>query len=132
MKRKDLYLPNDIFDLLPTEEVKASEVVQGDIFFAYNQWGLVYTNKFKKVFCNNGSNQLISCVRHGCSYLPPDHKAKIIQRSLVNKERAQEMIAQYEAEEVEREKWRKEEEKEEKERLREMRDELNRELGEDD
>lgn len=55
--RDRLYMPNDIFDLLPTEKVKASEVVPGDIFLSYNRWGLVYTNEQREPHHNNGYNQ---------------------------------------------------------------------------
>jgi len=129
MRRQRLRIPHDYFDLLPTEEVLASEIIPGDIAKCHNNWGFVLSSRYDKYHIEYG--QEISLMKAGTAYLPPSHKVKIIQRSLLNKEKVKELMDLYNEEEAELAVLRKEEQEEEKKRLRDMRDRLNRELGED-
>ena len=131
MKRQDIHHPHDYFNLLPTEEVLASDVIQGDLVKCYNSWGFVMSNERDDDNFNNGYNQKCLTMMGGGFYRKPDDTVIIIQRSLLNKEKIKEFVARHQAEEAERQHWRDEEEREEKESLRDMRDQLNRELGED-
>lgn len=127
---KRLNLPHDLFELLPTEKVLASELMEGDVAQLHNRWGFVLSSELDGSN-NNGYNQEIEIMSGGTAYYPPAHEVNIIPRSIVDKEKVKEMIAQYRLEEAESKRWRQEEEEEERQRLRDMRDELNRELGED-
>lgn len=128
---KKLYLPNDLFDLFPVEQVKASELVQGDIANIHQRWMCIYSSFTEKKYREDTQTVISLGSFGGIGYLPPDHMITIIQRSIIDQTKVKKLVAMHEAEELEREQWRLEEEREEKARLREMRDQLNRELGED-
>lgn len=127
---KTVNMPQDFFELLPTQQVEACELQEGDMACIHQRWSFVLSSKLDNKFNNGGHNQIIELINGG-GYLPPNHKVNIILRSIVAKDKVKDIIATYRAEQVEHKKWREEEEKEERERLREMRDQLNRELRED-
>lgn len=126
---KRLKMPDDLLDLLPTEKIIASDLVEGDVALLHGRWGFVLSSKYDSY--HKEYSQEIELMNGGTAYLPPAHTVNIILRSIVDKEKVKEMIIKYRLEEVENERLRKEEEEEERDRLREMRDRLNRELGED-
>lgn len=138
MKDRDLYLPNDFFNAFPTEQVKASELKPGDIFKRNSQysqaWEMAISSE-KDNYYNNGYDWKVSTLSAhgggGGQYFHPDEEVTVILRSLINQEVVDKLIKRADFEEKRREKWRHQEEEEERERLREMRDRLNRELGED-
>jgi len=109
---KRLYLPHDLFELFPTEKIKASELVEGDIVKLHTSWNCTVSSKRK--------------------FDSSDEEVTVIRRDMINKEKVKELVAMHHAEMAERECWAEEEEREERERLREMRDDLNRQLGEDE
>jgi hypothetical protein len=127
---KSLNMPADYFDLLPTEKVLASDLVEGDMALLHNQWTFVLSSVHDK-HCTNGYSQTIWTIRGGAAMMPPTTLVNVILRSIVDKEGVKAIIARHRFEEAERERWRKEEEEDERQRLRDMRDSLNRELGED-
>ena len=127
--RNYLRLPHVYFGLFPTETVLASEVRPGDIIKYFNSWGLVIKNEYGGDNWNNGWNQMIHTMEGGGPYLKPDDEVTIILRSIIDQTKFKELVAQHLEDEKEKDRFRKEAEEEEKERIREMRDALNRELG---
>lgn len=130
---KRLYLPHDLFELFPTEKIKASELAEGDIVKLHMAWSCTVSSEREFDSYHNEYKQRIICLGNfgGMAFVPSEQEVTILRRDLIDKEKIKELVTMHHAEVAERERWAEEEEKEERARLREMRDELNRELGED-
>lgn len=132
---RQLYLPNDFFNVFPTETIKASELKTGDLFKNHNAWRMVSYSKLEQDYYNNGRNLSVYVVSEnsslGSSFFKPDEEVTVILRSLINPEMSKKIIDQSILVAKEHERLLEIEEKEERQRLRDMRDDLNRELGEE-
>jgi len=104
----------DVFQFLPQETIKASELKRGNIVKIHARYELVIDSKTEEDNYNNGWNQQIELL-HGTAYLPTEHEVSIVKRELVN-ESIKEFIDAHLKQQEEWDKLREQEEEEERQR----------------
>lgn len=120
-----------VFNFLPSEEIKASDLKRGDVVFIYSRWDLVIDSKIRKDSYNKGFNQEYQVIGGGTGYCSPKQTVTIIKRDLINSKQMQKFIDDHLEELRKREELAKQEEEEEIEREKEyLRARLKR-LGDD-
>lgn len=113
------YTLSTIFDCLPTETVKASELKSGDVAFVHGWWDLVVNIDVDDLTFNNGANQRIRRLSGNISYARPADDIAIVKRGLFNSAKLEKFIEDHLIEEERLRKLAEEEEQEEIEREKE-------------
>lgn len=117
-----------VFDLFPSEMIFASDIRPGDIAFVYARWIFVIRSKTDHEV-QQEDNRLIEDFSGGSSYLPDTHRVKVVQRGLIDQEKAATILADRLEELREQEELDRQEDEEERERERNYLEERLRRLG---
>ncbi len=125
------YQLSNVFNFLPSEAIKASELKRGDVVFMYSRWDLIIDSDRQEEHYNNGLNQRLKVLGGGATYLAPDHNVTVIKRDLINSSQMEKFISDYLEEERKREELARQEEEEEIEREKDYLRARLRSLGDD-
>ena len=123
------YKMQEVFDFLPQEKIKTSELVRGNIVKLWAKWEIVISNHRAADDYNNGCCQRIELL-YGATFSDPNLEVPVVKRDLISEDIFK-FIDEHLAEQAEMDRLVEEEEREERKRKREYLKACLRELEDD-
>lgn len=91
---------SNLFDFLPQQIIKATDLKRGDVVKIHQLWVLVFESKADPGFDNHGLNHVVVDLNGNNFYLHPEDGVSIIQRNLLDQEKVSQYINRYIEEEL--------------------------------